>query len=543
MIALPKLGRFQRRLRAVLLAVSTFIPLTALHGQSHDDGLIGLVPVNVEEMSLPTQSSTAVTEADESEPTPEPTIVADPIEQELRLQRAIAKSLMGQHGKAIETLGRLAQEDTAAMYAAGVWNLEQGELEKGVELLEQVANRPDAPAEVFKMLATGYLHLDLAGRAEAAAAAFLQEHQEDRYAHYVHGLAMLRQQEGERARLALHQAGYDDEEVDEIQLVMMQVPVDVAQRRSTISNTLGTAQQNFGRTRSEEKDYNLTLLFAGEYDSNVPLQPQFVGLGSNIDYEDYRFLFASFLDVNLLSTEEYNLGMVASTYTTFQLDETQFNIQDYMGGAYANAVLTDDLIGSFRYEYHHTLVDQDRFAIDHRLTPSLTWLGSRGHTTAFYEYNPIDADAPARIPAQFQSADIHRLGLTQAAYTYGGDGRVYVGYQYANAIADGSDFDRESHMVTTRIECPLPRNWIADFDVRYVWDDYDNPNSLDFFDRVRNDDRLELRTGLQKNFAKPVSLRFDYTYFNNDSNTENLFGVRFYDYDRHIFSTQLIFSL
>ncbi len=79
--------------------------------------------------------------------------------------------------------------------------------------------------------------------------------------------------------------------------------------------------------------------------------------------------------------------------------------------------------------------------------------------------------------------------------------------------------------------------------MRYVWDDYDNPNSLDFFGRARDDNRIEVRAGLQKNFAAPVSLRLDYTYIDNDSNTENLFGVRFYDYDRHIFSTQLIFTL
>ena len=475
----------------------------------------------------------------------------DPIERELRLQRAIAESLKGDEEKALDVLGRPDTDDTASLYAGAMWLMDRGEVGKGVQILEIVSRRPDAPAETDKLLAVGYLHLNQAAKSEAAADTFLAGHESDPFANYIRGLAILNQDEPERAQVALHQAGYDDDEVKTIQQVMIQVPVDVAQRRLTIGEPIANYQN---RSRYDDgcdsmgaeasiRPYNFTVLFAGEYDSNVPLQPQFTGLGSDIDHEDYRLLMASFLDVQLLTSADFNLGLIGSTYNTFQVDANEFDIQDYMGGAYTNAMLKDDLVGSLRYEYHHTLVDSTRFADEHRLTPSLTWLGSRGHTTLFYEFNPIDSRAPALIPAQEQAADIHRLGITQAIYTFGGDGRVYVGYQYADALAEGSDFDRTSHMATGRIERPLACGWIGDLDVRYVWDNYDNANSLDFFDRPRDDDRIEVRTGLQKNLNRLVGLRFDYTYINNDSNTENLFGVRFYDYDRHIFSTQLIFSL
>ncbi len=473
--------------------------------------------------------------------------VVDPIERELRLQRAIAQSLQGDNDGAIDSLADADSEDTAASYAGAMLRLKTGQVEDGVKMLESLSQHSDAPAETGKFLAIGYLHLDDAQASEAAAKRYLSDHQDDAYGHYLHGLAILRQDQPERARGALRRAGYDDRAAAKIQQVVMQAPVDVQQRRSTIGNTMSTARQESyaagSRGLAEDRPYNLTLLFAGEYDSNVPLQPKFTGLGSISDYEDYRFVMASFLDVQLLTCQEFNLGLVGSAFNTFQFDANQFNIQDYMGGGYANSLLKDDLIGSVRYEFHHTLVGERRLASDHRLTPSLTWLGSRGHTTLFYEFNAIDSRAPALIQAQDQSAEIHRLGITQAIYTFGGDGRIYVGGQYADAEADGSDFDRTTTMATGRIERPLGRRWIADLDVRYVWDNYDNPNSLDFFDRPRVDDRLEVRTGLQKNFVRAVSLRFDYTYFHNDSNTANLFGVRFYNYDRHIFSTQLIFTL
>ena len=465
----------------------------------------------------------------------------DAIEQELMLQRAIAESLKGNAEAAIEMVGDTSTDDTATMYSSAVWMMSIGRIPQGIELLEQIASRDDAPEDTQKMLAVGYLHEGNAEQASQAANEYLQSN-DDAYVNYVQGLAKLRTSDSNGARVALHQAGYDDDEINAIQQVVMQVPVDVTQRRSTIYSTLGRTQRRSPRNRANEKFYNVTLLLGQEYDSNVPLQPRFSGLGSDVEYEDSRFLLASFLDLQLLTDDLFNIGLLASTYNTFQYDLSQFNIQDYMGGAYANGVLIDNVIGSLRYEYHHTLVDEIRFASEHRLTPSLTRLGQRGHTTVFYEFNPIDANAPALIPAQEQSADIHRVGVTQALYTARGNGRVYAGYQYADALADGSDFDRSSHMVTGRYERPLCCNWIMDLDVRYIWDDYDNPNSLDFFDRARDDDRVEVRAGLQRNFAAPVSLRLDYTYINNDSNTENLFGVRFYDYDRHLFATQLIFS-
>ncbi|GAA5506450.1 hypothetical protein Rcae01_01903 [Novipirellula caenicola] len=469
---------------------------------------------------------------------------SDEIDLEMRFHLAIAESLEGKYRKAVRVLGQLDTEDTAALYAAAMWNFESGDVEGGVAILEELASRSDAPKETSKYLAAGYLHLDRAVESEMAVDLYLSENAKDSYSHFLRGLAILRQNQPERAEHSLRNAGYDESQMTQIQQVAMQVPVDVAQRLGTITGTQAATGSLVDSRRIPDKNYNLTILFAGEFDSNVPLQPKFSGLGSNIDYEDYRFLMASFLDLQLLTSDVGNLGLVGSTYNTFQVDLNRFNIQDYMGGAYVNGLLFEKLVGSLRYEFHHTLVDESRFASEHRLTPSLSRLSTYGHTTMFYEFNPVDARAPALIAAQEQSAETHRFGVTQALYTFGGNGRVYAGYQYAETNADGSDFDRTSNMVTGRIERPFCDSWIADLDVRFVWDDYDNPNSLDFFGRPRDDDRLEVRTGLQKNFVRPVSLRLDYTYINNDSSdTENLFGVQFYDYARHIFSTQLIFTL
>ena len=474
----------------------------------------------------------------------EPNVVNDPIAQELAFSHSIVDALRGDRAAALErhTIGDDAA--TAEVFAHAMWLLDEGRVAEGAALLERVESMPEPPLNTKKYLAVAYMHLGEAQRAERFITAYLHQVPDDRYGLYVKGVAIARQEDTERANEALQQAGYTQEESEQIQLVVMQAPVDATQRLLTVQPPL---PQSYGRdpiaARTIARPFNLTVLFANEYDSNVPLRPFFSGLGSNFRHEDSRFLIAAFGDYKLLEREEYNVGLIGSTYDTFQYHLTQFNIQDYMGGGYTNRMFLDRWLGSLRYEFHTTLVDDRQFANDHRLTPSLTRLSDYGHTTFYSEYNPVDNRAPALIAAQDQSADIYRTGVTQALYTFEGNGRIYGGYQFARAFAQGTDFDRDTHMVTGRFERPLGRGWIADLDGRYFWDDYDNANSLDFFGAARNDDRVEIRTGVQKNFQRPVSLRLDYTYVNNDSNTSNLFGVKFYDYERHIVSTQLIFSI
>ena len=98
-------------------------------------------------------------------------------------------------------------------------------------------------------------------------------------------------------------------------------------------------------------------------------------------------------------------------------------------------------------------------------------------------------------------------------------------------------------------ECSAPKTMeyladdlIGDSEVRYFWDNYDHPNSLDFFERPREDGRVEFRVGLQKLLSAQLKMRLDYSFIDSDSNVANLFGVGFYSYQRHVLSTQLIYD-
>lgn len=468
----------------------------------------------------------------------------DEISHELDFSDAMLQAASGKVDAALTAFEQIPDGDVAKIYSKAMWLLNEGKTDEGATLLEQISNAPDAPLDTKKYLATAYLHSRKPESAKKVVNQYLAAHSDDPYAIYLRGVAEVQLDDLESAKETFQMAGYSVDEAQHIQLAMMQVPVDAQQRlltvrqpegrQSTQNPTLGRAQLN--------RPFNFTVLMANDYDSNVPLRPFFTGLGSNFKHSDARFVTAASADLKVVDREIVNAGLLAGIYNTYQYNLTQFNIGDYMGGGYTNVLLTDKWLSSLRYEFHSTLVDNVQFANDHRLTPSVTRLQENGHTTAYFEYNPIDNRAPKLIAAQDQSADIYRVGATQALYTFGGQGRLYAGYQYSEAFAQGTDFDRQSNMITGRIERPMAKGWIWDLDTRYAFDDYQNANSLDFSERARTDRRIEFRTGLQKNFKLPVSFRLDYTYIDNNSNTENLFGVRFYDYERHVVSTQLIFS-
>ena len=291
------------------------------------------------------------------------------------------------------------------------------------------------------------------------------------------------------------------------------------------------------------KNWNVSLLTGYQYDSNVSATPEFLGLGAIEDKGDSAFYLASFGDFQLYVDDQVNLGIIASTYNVFQSEQTNFDLADYMVGGYYNRVLGERVIGGVRYEFHRTDLGRSEFSNESRLVPNISVLRDNGHTTVFYEFDNIDfADTPL-IPALDPDVNVNAVGFTRARYLGAtGLGRFYYGYRYESAEADGSDFDRSTNQVNTRLELPLSSRLIVDGGFRYFWDDYDNPNSLDFHGDERDDTRAETRTGIQWIMSRRVSTRVDYTYINSNSNVANLFGVRFFDYQKHTLTAQLIFD-
>ena len=289
--------------------------------------------------------------------------------------------------------------------------------------------------------------------------------------------------------------------------------------------------------------WNYTVLTGYQYDSNVVLSPDFVGLGAPTNKADSSWFVASFGDYRVVQEADCNIGLIFSTYDNFYFNQTHFNLEDYMGGAYGNVALGERWLAGIRFEFHETQLDYRHFAGEYRLVPNLTLLEDDfGHTTAYYEFDSTWFNGEPLVPAQNRDGETNAFGITQAMYGPEGLGRFFVGYRFEGTDTRGSDFKRITHMATARIERPIGKSWVADAEIRQFWDDYDQPNSLDFFDRPRQDQRTEFRSGLQYYVTAHASLRLDYTFIDSNSNVANLFGVNFFEYDRHLLSPQFIYD-
>jgi hypothetical protein len=268
----------------------------------------------------------------------------------------------------------------------------------------------------------------------------------------------------------------------------------------------------------------------------------FSGLGSINHKGDSRYQLATFGEYRFIQRQDLVAGILTATYDSFQFRLPQYNIQDYMGGAYANKALGNYILGG-RYEFHESLLGGKQFTTDQRLTPNLTYRqGAFGHFTSFYEFENLNVTGYALVPAQRRSGNINAVGFTEAIYLANGNGRLYFNYRYENAQTRGSDFDRSTNQVGVRLEYPLPGKMVFNTEFRQFFDNYLHPNSLDFLGHKRYDYRIEVRTGLQKFFTEHLSLRLDYVYINNQSNVENLFNAQFYSYNRSVVGTQLIYD-
>ena len=137
------------------------------------------------------------------------------------------------------------------------------------------------------------------------------------------------------------------------------------------------------------------------------LAPEFGGLGSGAIEPDSRVLTALFGDYRFIQDEDLTLGVTGSAYRSWQFEFSQFDLSNFMGGAYVNRSVGCWLWGA-NYQFLDTLLDGDQFNAEHRLVLSGTFReGDFGHTTGYYEYENVDLQAPALIPAQLRSGDVN----------------------------------------------------------------------------------------------------------------------------------------
>ena len=458
----------------------------------------------------------------------------DPVSAELALQRAVEAFGDGDYRLALELVEGLPRPTAASKYLRGLCLLRLGRPEEADKVLELLGNGETPEAEMVVDAAIARLHAGYPEEAVDSLSSHVTDHPDDSHAHFFLGLSLM-------------ELGLVDEAQQQWDLAAADANM-VPYRDFFNQRTTPLPPRLFDESLEAQRaarPWNLGVFAGYEFDSNLPLAPFFQGLGSDIEREDSRIALGLYGGFRLRDDDDYNVGVFGSAYTTHQFRIHEFDVQTYSGGAYINR--NQDLDGWFlgaNYEFSNTLLDEEQFAADHRLTLSGTrTMLDDDVLTTYYRYNVLDIDGPALIAAQHRSANVHAVGATYAM-TMDDDarGRLVVGYRFDEADAKGRDFEMSGHLANALLEYRLTADLIGSSEVRYFWDNYDHPNSLDFFERPREDERVELRVGLQKLLSAQLKLRLDYSFIESDSNVANLFGVGFYSYQRHILSTQLIYD-
>lgn len=459
----------------------------------------------------------------------------DDVLSEIAFQEAIAAFDLHEYAGSLSLLERIPQRTAAQEYYRGLCLLRLKRYAEASLILGELSRSPSAPDELKLDASIALLKTGNASQAAAKLQGLVNTNPEDGHARFFHAVALYEEGQSAAAEAEMNLAVSYDESLASYQELYR----DYDQRLGAAA--VGPAMSV--RAPNASRNWNVSLLTGYEYDNNVPQSPQFSGLGSNFEREDSAWIVGLFGDYRFIQEADQVLGAYVSAYSNFHSELTDFDVQSYSGGGYWNRAFGDWIVGA-NYQFGETLLDKEQFATNHRFTPSATYRwGDCGHTTAYYEYENLELESLALIPAQVRSGDTNALGVTHAMYIGPQDlGRVFFGYRYGDTDADGSDFDMQSNMVSARVEYPIYQDLVFDIGARYFWDEYESPNSLDFADRSREDTRVEIRTGLQKLINKNLSLRLDYTYVDSNSNVANLFGVEFYSYQRHVVNALLIYD-
>jgi tetratricopeptide (TPR) repeat protein len=511
---------------------------------------------------------------------PSQSAASDALDAELGLNRGVMNFERGRYEEALREFGRARTAGSGALYYRGLSLMALERAKEALADLQNVRSTPGAPEEVQLDVAVARLATGDAAGAESVLKEYTANHPGDVYGQYFLGVARFRQKRYDEAienfKLASAEttlapyldfyqglASYAQDDTNYRELFnrfensgeAVGAPAGLIRQLNGMpmrgdavpGQAAGFNQPAVNGVTGPPADrrWNLAVINGYEYDTNVAIAPSIIplGLGTNGNIPDSRWVISTFGEYRLVQREKWVMGLIGSTYDSFQFHVTQYNIQDYMGGVYSNIAAGKSWILGARYEFHETLLDGRQFIEEHRFTPNLTFKeGEFGHFTTFYEFNPVSVTGLALIPAQNRSGPVNTVGATQAFYLFNGAGRLYANYLYQTAKTLGTDFDRATNSVDARLEFPLPFRIVGNIEARYFWDDYRFPNSLDFLGRPRRDGRIEARIGFQKFLNQHLSVRAEYLYTNNQSNVRNLFDQSFYSYNRSVVSVLLVYD-
>jgi tetratricopeptide (TPR) repeat protein len=341
---------------------------------------------------------------------PSHSAASDELDDELGLNRGVMSFERGRYEEALREFARAKAAGSGALYYRGPSLMALDRAKEALADLQKVQIAPGAPEEVQLDLAVARLATGDAAGAESALKEYTANHRGDVYGQYFLGVARFRQKRYDEAienfKLASAEktlapyldfyqglASYAEDDTNYRELFnrfessgeALGAPAGLIRQLNGMpmrSEALPGQAAGFNQPTLNgvtgppaDRRWNLAVINGYEYDTNVAIAPSIIplGLGSNGNIPDSRWVISSFGEYRLVQRERWVMGLIGSTYDSFQFHVTQYNIQDYMGGVYSNIAAGKSWILGARYEFHETLLNGRQFNEEHRFTPNVTF--------------------------------------------------------------------------------------------------------------------------------------------------------------------------
>lgn len=492
-------------------------------------------------------------------------------EAEILFQEAQGKYYRNELAAAETSFRQLTQEDpadTLAWYFLGLSQLDQGKYTPAAESFTQTLRLDPTLTEARAARAKAYVALREHEKARADIAEFENDPKWRAQAAYLKGQIHYARGEWEQAsaqfEIARREGGIERESAEFYQgLTYLQMRDLVRAREVYREAGIGGADRDptvaaasrqlddvlAGATRTAEtKPWEVQLTASYEYDTNVLLLGSNVALPTEIsDDEDGRFVLQPRGSYSIFRGRNYDAGLEATGYFSFQDDIQSFNIFSYQGGPFANYRVGENLWLSGRYSFNYIEFGHEKYLTRHLVTPQVTWVEkNRNYISAYYQYQNNDFTEQEGTPFD-RDGNNHVIGIVRginlpSPLVQGKDSNLELSYRFTYQDTQGDEYEGLFHTVGAVYYTPLPLwNLRLDVGATVTFEDYRNPSAFDADGDERSDFEYVLSVGLTRELFKNASIRVDYAYTNRDSNVET-FGQAPFEYDRSVLGVRFIYS-
>jgi len=423
---------------------------------------------------------------------------------------------------------------------------DRGRESAAVDALERYVASPDGESDAYGHFFLAVAQYRLGRYPEALAALATAELLDDLLAPFT------RFYKG----LVLSRTGKSDEATDVFAEVAELAPgTALAQRAETLTREVGAPAGGA---------VGGSIRIGSAYDSNVVLLGGNTTLPNDLSSrDDFRFgietdVYASYAvpPEELSIGESLNLGLGGFTYNSWHTAVEEFDVQTYGGHVFIDYEPRADLFVGIQYDYDYNLVGNDAFLSRNRVTPLvkiIEWRDDddeaepRTWSTVYYAYEDRDYFEPLFDPRLDRDGSYHTYGLTQefnALRPWPDDDRwlvARIGGRFQRASTHGDDFDVNATTLTAGLRVPLPWTLTFDFAGEWSWEDYSQPNTIDFERREREDFVQRYLFGLTKHVNENLEIRAEVNLIFDDSNVLDRFNQTPYSHDRSIWTISVVY--